>query len=141
MRDALLELVEQIDSRYNTCLEPACRAVGGISRGAFWALKVGLNNLDRFGALGAHSLPGPPISSSRLRSLTSGLAEDEMPRIYMDTGHLDAYRKGAAEFQSTLTLLNLPHEWFIFEGAHHEPYWELHLEDYLRWYSAGFQQN
>ena len=42
---------------FNVCSERACRALGGISRGASWALRLGLKHWELFGSFGAHSLP------------------------------------------------------------------------------------
>jgi enterochelin esterase-like enzyme len=44
-----------VDGRYNTCTERFCRAVGGLSRGATWAVHIGFLHPAVFGYIGAHS--------------------------------------------------------------------------------------
>ena len=53
----LEEIIPFTESSFNACTERACRALGGISRGASWAARVGFNAWDLFASIGAHSLP------------------------------------------------------------------------------------
>ncbi len=50
-------LIPWIDTEYRTLPERHYRAVGGISRGGNWALRLGLLHWGTFGSLGAHSAP------------------------------------------------------------------------------------
>jgi enterochelin esterase-like enzyme len=49
------ELVPWVDAHYQTCRDRACRAIGGLSRGAGWAMRIGLMASETFSAIGAHS--------------------------------------------------------------------------------------
>jgi enterochelin esterase-like enzyme len=49
------ELVPWVDAHYQTCTERTCRAIGGLSRGAGWAMRTGLIYWQIFGTIGAHS--------------------------------------------------------------------------------------
>ncbi|HJW90842.1 MAG TPA: alpha/beta hydrolase-fold protein, partial [Anaerolineales bacterium] len=51
------ELLPWIDAHYRTMPAREYRAVGGLSRGASWAIHLGLSAWESFGAIGAHSLP------------------------------------------------------------------------------------
>jgi enterochelin esterase-like enzyme len=50
-------LLPWIDKSYRTLPERRYRAIGGLSRGAGWAIHLGLSEWESFGAIGAHSLP------------------------------------------------------------------------------------
>jgi enterochelin esterase-like enzyme len=136
---ALLEdLIPWVDANYATCQARTCRAIGGISRGALWALLLGLENQVLFGAAGGHSVPSPVISQYYLYTLMQTMPEAERIRLYMDIGDLDRYRPGAEEFRERLEFLQIPHDWHLNEGSHTDEYWADHAEDYLRWYAAGW---
>ncbi len=51
------DLLPWIDAHYRTRAERAYRAVGGLSRGAGWAVHLGFSQWEYFSAIGAHSLP------------------------------------------------------------------------------------
>ncbi len=129
------ELIPWVDAGYNTCAGRACRAIGGISRGATWAMMLGLENPRLFAVIGAHSLPSPPMSSSRLRTLLEA-APDGPPALRIDIGSEDPYYSDAARFEASLKLLGVPHEWLVEEGTHNAAYWKAHVEEYVRWYGS-----
>ena len=52
------ELMPWIDKHYNTCQERSCRSIGGLSRGALWAEKIGFDHPELFSAVGLLSMPG-----------------------------------------------------------------------------------
>ncbi len=129
------ELIPWMDDHYNTCFERSCRAIGGVSRGATWAIMLGLENSELFGAVGAHSLPFPPMSSSRLHTLIDAAGYGP-PAMRIDIGQADPYYSAAARFEEALQLLNVPHEWIVEEGTHNAAYWTAQVEKYLRWYGS-----
>jgi enterochelin esterase-like enzyme len=132
------ELLPWLEKEYPLCKERSCRAVGGISRGAAWAVHIGFDDWQLFGSIGAHSLP--PFWGD-LNSLPQWLADipsGERPRVFMDVGRGDPYRQPAAQFEKFLTDNNVPHEWYLFTGAHDEDYWSSHVEQYLLWYSEAW---
>ncbi len=51
------KLIPLIDRNYRSLSERSYRAVGGLSRGAGWAVHLGLSHWELFGAIGGHSLP------------------------------------------------------------------------------------
>lgn len=132
----LEEIIPWVEDQLNVCTGKACRAIGGISRGASWALRVGLAEWNFFGAIGAHSLPtfvgDLPSLPDRLDEIPTG----EEPRIYMDTGRFDPEIKNTYRYEYILSQKGVPHEWHLNEGRHNEAYWAAHLEEYLRWYGA-----
>ncbi len=50
------DLIPFIDSTYRTLPDRNHRAIGGMSRGAGWALRLGLSRWDLFSVIGLHSL-------------------------------------------------------------------------------------
>jgi S-formylglutathione hydrolase FrmB len=59
----------------------------------------------------------------------------------MDLGDRDRPQisKSAIWFEELLTEMRIPHEWHLYPGYHEEAYWESHIEEYIRWYSQGWQ--
>ena len=134
------EIIPWVEGSLNVCTEKTCRAIGGISRGASWAMRIGLAEWDFFGSIGAHSLP---TFNGDISSLPERLDEGpygEEPRIYLDTGRFDPEVKKAYRFENVLNEKGVPHEWHLNEGRHNEEYWEEQMEAYLRWYAAGWEQ-
>lgn len=132
------ELVPWLEREYTTCTLRACRAIGGISRGAAWAVRVGFIRWELFGAIGAHSLPPFRGDPNNLPRWLEKIPPDQRPRLWLDTGDRDAYLLATQQFVELLEKLELPHEWHLNTGAHNEEYWSAHVEEYLRWYAAGW---
>jgi len=132
-------LIPWIEEYFPVCRERGCRALGGISRGAGWALHLGIQHSDQFIAIGAHS-PAPFWGDDlRLYYRASEIPSDQWPRFYLDSGKYDRYLKAAQAFVDRLESLGLPYEWHLNDGEHNVAYWQAHLEDYLRWYAAQWQ--
>ena len=51
------DLIPYIDSTYRTLSDRNHRAIGGMSRGAGWSLRLGLSRWDLFSVIGLHSWP------------------------------------------------------------------------------------
>jgi enterochelin esterase-like enzyme len=138
-RLAFLEvLIPWVDSNYDTCVERECRAIGGLSRGGAWAVHLGFSNWWMFGAIGAHSTPPFNGDLYRLQGWVNEITRDQLPRVYMDVGRSDIFRPYAADLDTALTSLQVPHEWVIPEGDHSEGYWGANLKGYLVWYGSGW---
>jgi enterochelin esterase-like enzyme len=139
---AVLEvLVPYIDETYATFPDRAYRAVGGLSRGAGWAVHLGLSAWETFGSIGGHSLPVFWTDTYHIKNWLSSIPEDQMPRIYLDIGEKDRpeIMVSARWFEELLTARNIAHEWYLFSGYHEEKYWEGNLERYLRWYAGPWK--
>lgn len=127
-----------VDAIYRTLPGREHRAIGGLSRGAAWAVHLGLSHWERFGAIGAHSLPVFWSDTSKIRGWLEAIPPDSLPRIYLDIGDRDYLIESATWFEGVLTDMDIPHEWHLFSGRHEEAYWTRHLEKYLRWYTEGW---
>ena len=130
------ELLPWIESHYNTCTRPDCRSLGGISRGANWSMRLGLQHPELFGSLGGHSLTvfyGDSISAPGWIEAISAV---EMPRIWLDMGEKDPYRDSYEQFVAMLNKNQVRFSEHSNSGGHNAAYWTAHLEEYLRWYAG-----
>jgi enterochelin esterase-like enzyme len=132
------ELLPWIEVNYSTNPGRQTRAIGGLSRGAGWAMRLGLINPDLFGSIGGHSLAqfkGDYFSVPRWRNRTS---DENLPRIYLDIGLLDFVKDTARVFETRLSEYSYPHEWHLNTGSHTEGYWSEHVDEYLIWYNQAW---
>lgn len=135
--DQLLDiLIPWVDSTFNTCSDRSCRALGGLSRGAVWALRIGFMNWETFGSIGLHSLPG---GYTNFVTWLREIPVPERPRVYLDTGINDPDINKAARFNEMLNGYSYIHEWHLNKGTHNEAYWSTNVEDYLRFYIEPWQ--
>jgi enterochelin esterase-like enzyme len=133
------EVVPWVDQYYATCRDRSCRAIGGLSRGGNWAVRVGFTYWQTFSAIGAHSAPLFYNDLGRLAYMIKKIPDKKLlPQIYIDMGSADDEREDARAFDAELTRLKIPHEYHSFSGYHDEQYWSAHVEDYLRWYDSVF---
>lgn len=134
------ELLPFIDENYRTLPDRSHRAIGGLSRGAGWAVHLGLSRWELFGAIGGHSLPVFWADTPHVRQWLRDIPSDALPRIYLDIGEKDRppILESALWFENLLTEENIPHEWHLFTGYHEEAYWQSHVEQYLHWYTRGW---
>ena len=133
-------LVPWIDEHYRTIPDREHRAIGGLSRGAAWAVHIGLSRWDLFSRVGIHS---GFVFFSDIQAIYLWLYNtppDMVPQIYMDVGDHDRpeIAEGSAWLEDFFTRHDVVHEWHMFSGEHEESYWQSHVEDYLRWYSMGW---
>jgi enterochelin esterase-like enzyme len=133
-------LIPWVDASYRTLPERRFRAVGGLSRGAGWAVHFGLKYWDQFGAIGAHSLPVFWSDVPEIKKWLREIPRELLPRIYLDLGDQDRpeITQSAVWFETLLTKEGIPHEWYLFTGYHDEAYWSAHVPQYLRWYAADW---
>lgn len=129
------ELIPFIDETYRTIPDPRFRAIGGMSRGAGWALNLGLTRPDLFSAIGLHSLAVFQRDASKVAGWIQSIPPASRPSIFMDIGDNDQELASATQIEAVFTQLDVPHEWHIYTGEHTEDYWSAHVEEYIRWYA------
>ena len=133
------DLIPWVDAHYRTLMDREYRAIGGLSRGGNWAVRIGIMNWDLFEAIGAHSAPLFYGDLDRIPGWIEAIPESKIPRLYLDIGGDDTDWEDAAAFESLLVELSVPHSWHQFPGMHEESYWHAHLDEYLLWYSSGWR--
>jgi enterochelin esterase-like enzyme len=131
------ELIPWIDAEYRTIPERNYRAVGGLSKGAGWAVHLGLKYWETFAAIGGHSLAVFWNDTLYIRTWLEEIPRENLPRIYLDIGDQDrsVIMSSNNWFSEVLVDYGVPHEWYLFSGNHDEAYWRENAERYLRWYS------
>ncbi len=140
--EALLDdLLPWVEARYRTLPGRRYRAIGGLSRGAAWALHLAFTHWEVFGAVGGHSPPVFWTDGPKVRGWLAAIPPQAWPRIYLDIGEGDRQEilESARWLEGLLTELGIPHEWHLNAGRHDEAYWSAHVEAYLRWYAAPWQ--
>ena len=132
-----VELSYRIDSR------PQTRAIGGISRGGFWAFHLAFLHPELFTAVGGHSaffdLNNAPDDYNPL-DLALNADGIDILRIALDRGAFDYAAVGLDIMGERLTERGVPHDYTIQPaGEHNNEYWSAHVSDYLRFYTDGWQ--
>ena len=131
------EVVPYIEENFRVCIERSCRAIGGLSRGGNWAVRLGLVYPELFSTIGAHSTP---LFYGEINNLLLLTGNEElilkMPNFYVDVGDRDPDLVDVQLFNKTLQDLNIPHVYNEYLGYHDDTYWSAHVKDYLLWYSS-----
>jgi poly-gamma-glutamate synthesis protein (capsule biosynthesis protein) len=136
----LNELIPTIEDRYQIDRRPSARAIGGISRGGFWAFAIALRHPWLFGAVGGHSaffdLYNVPPAYNPLDLALKGYPVGNL-RIWLDRGRDDRARQNIDLMHDRLTERGITHEYIVYpQGRHEDAYWSQHIVDYLRFYGA-----
>lgn len=131
------------DAEMNFCLqnEKAGRAIGGISRGGFWAWEIGLRHPQLFSAIGGHSpvfdWQHAPASHNPLYVIDTIIWDEDFPRLYIDRGGRDWWAANIDLMAPLLERNNIPATVVINEsGTHDEAYWRSQLNAYIAFYTA-----
>lgn len=143
----LEELLPAVERDFCTWNDRAHRALGGISRGGFWAYSIGLRHMERFGTLGGHSAyfdrtNAPPEFNPLDLALSVDALQSDRLRIYLDNGASDIVGGGLELFSSRLSSRGVPHTYIINPvGGHDDAYWADHLAEYLAYYAREWTVN
>jgi enterochelin esterase-like enzyme len=129
------DIIPYIDSTYRTIPDRNHRAIGGMSRGAGWSLRLGLTNWNLFGTIGLHSLAVLQKDASKLSEWIAVIPASSRPDIFMDIGDNDQEMIMAQQIEDQFNNYGIAHEWHLYSGAHTEQYWGAHVEEYIRWYA------
>jgi poly-gamma-glutamate synthesis protein (capsule biosynthesis protein) len=140
----LEEFMPAVETTYRVESSAQQRAIGGISRGGFWAFHIALKHPELFTAVGGHSAffdlnHAPPAHNPLF------LAEDapgiDGLRISLDRGAGDYAYPGLDEMHARLNKRGIAHTYTIFPvGDHSNAYWKAHVFDYLAFYAATWQR-
>lgn len=140
------ELLPAVERNFCTWNDRSHRAIGGISRGGFWAFSITLRHPDVFGIVGGHSayFPDnlneiPPSFNPLDLALNSSFLPDANLRIYLDNGADDSSGPSQQLFSSRLTSRGIPHTYVINPvGEHNNNYWSAHVSEYLTFYGRDW---
>ncbi len=134
--DALIPYIEQTYCAWD---DSAGRAIGGVSRGGYWALEIAFRFPGEFASVGGHSAAlldqyaGPTVNP-QYTGLSQNLGN---LRIYLDIGANDYVIHNIRRLHLDMEAAVPPiaHTWVLNEGAHEETYWQTHIPEYLAWYA------
>jgi len=133
-------LIPHIDQTYRSIPDRDRRAIGGMSRGAGWALDLGLSHWDLFSIIGLHSLAVFQEDGSRIEKWLKDIPPSSYPTIFMDIGDNDPELAEAQRVESQFNVYGVPHEWRLYNGAHSEAYWSAHVGEYIEWYASQWNK-
>ncbi|MFO7683441.1 MAG: alpha/beta hydrolase-fold protein, partial [Chloroflexota bacterium] len=133
----LEDLTTHIETTYCASSDPQFRALGGLSRGGYWALEIAFRHPDAFRSVGGHSAAlldeyAKPDVNPQYTALSNDLGD---LRIYLDIGDQDWVRANTLQLHADMADANIPHTWVLNSGLHEEAYWEAHTAEYLTWYT------
>jgi len=136
------ELIPTVERTFCTIQNPTHRALGGISRGGFWAVSVALRHPDLFGVIGGHSASfdatnAPPAFNPLDLALDAAFLPEAGLRIYIDNAAADPAGTELEIFSSRLSARGVPHTYVVNPvGGHDDDYWASHVAEYLRFYAG-----
>jgi len=139
--DLVKDVIPYIEENYRVKEGRENRALGGLSRGANWAMQIGLNYPEMFGSLGMHSLAiSTTYEAGEIEGWLDEIEPGEIPRIYLDHGdeEFDLLKNSIAEFMSYLDERGFEYEFNVFLGEHDEVYWSSYIDRYLLFYAGGW---
>ena len=129
------DLIPYIDSTYRTLPDRNHRAIGGLSRGGGWALRLGFTRWDLFSVIGLHSPAVLQGDASQVAKWIADIPPASRPSIFMDIGEDDQELRMAVSVEAQFNENGLAHEWHLYSGAHTEEYWSAHVGEYIEWYA------
>jgi S-formylglutathione hydrolase FrmB len=147
------DLVQYVDTIFQTKKKSAARAVCGLSMGGYGAMKFALKFPNLFccasshsGALGfAHSarpegtscaaeyktIPGENARGGPhdLFALAEKVPKNKRPALRFDCGKDDFLLSENRAFRKHLKAIGYPHEYREYSGNHNWEYWDTHVRD------------
>jgi enterochelin esterase-like enzyme len=135
----LTELLPDVQLQYRVADNRDLRAIGGISRGGFWAFNIAMRFPERFASVGGHSAFFDLYhASDEQNPLALALSADlSALRIYLDRGKDDYAQVNLDLMSARLTERGITHTYIIHpQGEHNDAYWRAHVGEYLQFYAA-----
>lgn len=137
----VLDILPHMDKNYRTLPDRAHRSLGGLSRGGGWTIQLGFQFPELFGSLGLHSPAVFNADASGMERTLKAIPEESRPRLWLDVGDADRELPSVRLLMQMLVRNNYVHEYHLYAGDHSEEYWVSHVEEYLRWYVLGWQED
>ena len=131
------DLLPQLLGEYNLREEWFYRAIGGLSRGGNWAVRIGFTRPEAFSKVGGHSYTTFSGDLSRVRSWIDNTSAYRS-ELWIDIGEDDPYFYYCDMFVSYLQSNQIPVQFTLNSGGHTIEYWKTHLPEYLAWYTKDW---
>jgi putative tributyrin esterase len=154
-----LDLLQDVEKKYDVIRSSYGRAIAGLSMGGFGALKLALRRPRRFvvaasfsGALPAardaefgsglgkeferlQQIFGPAGSDTRkandVYGLAAALPRDQAPYFYVDCGSADGLLDSNRDFAAVLRKAGVAYEYHEYPGGHTWEYWDARIKEVL----------
>jgi S-formylglutathione hydrolase FrmB len=154
--DLIKDVVGLIDRTFPVKADRSGRALGGLSMGGYGAVKVGLKHHEMFASVSSHSgalaivhreeLENDPIKDldPELKRIFGNAPRDgpedpfgivkkvdhgRIPALRIDCGKGDFLLDQNRSFHRHLEMMQVPHEYEEFVGAHNWAYWDEHVQE------------
>ncbi|CAG1000812.1 partial Endo-1,4-beta-xylanase Z, partial [Anaerolineales bacterium] len=134
------DLIPHVDKNYQTLADRDHRFLGGLSRGGGWTVQLGFGHPELFGALGLHSPAIFKDNAPFVERIIRSIPQESRPKLWFDIGDSDMELPRALLLEEILVNNDYLHEFHRFVGDHSEVYWNAHVAEYLRWYTALWQE-
>lgn len=140
----LEELIPDVEAQYRISSQRDERAIGGISRGGFWAYQIAFSEPDMFAAVGGHSAFFDEFhAQSPDNPLDLAINEPQVStmKLWLDRGADDFAAPGLDLMDERLASVNANYQYTIYpEGQHNSTYWSQHVVEYVRFYADALQK-
>ena len=134
------QLMPLVENQYRINGTRSARAIGGISRGGFWAFHLAFRYPVMFGSVGGHSAffdryhAAPEYNPLDLALNAPGI---ESMRIALDRGADDYAAPGLDIMDENLAQRGVAYTYTIYpQGQHNNEYWGQHIREYLEFYMS-----
>jgi S-formylglutathione hydrolase FrmB len=156
------DLVNFIDSRFQTIASRDGRCIGGLSMGGYGALHFALKFPKMFASANSHSgavgfarnparwadspmqaeiqrITGatPQGSDFDLYALSEKADTTSLPKLLIDCGTEDFLIEENRAFHRHLEAHAIPHQYREYSGAHNWEYWDAHVQDALEFHARS----
>lgn len=139
----LNHLMPLVENTYRVDGDSSKRAIGGISRGGFWAFHIAMQNPLLFTAVGGHSAFFDRYHAAAQNNpldLALSTTELETLRVWLDRGANDYAMEGLDLMHERLVARGLVHDYTVHStGEHDNTYWAQHLDEYLEFYATDWK--
>lgn len=133
------ETLPAVEAVYRVATERDRRAIGGISRGGFWAYVIALRHPEMFASVGGHSAFFDPYHAPpeyNPLDLALNAPDIDTLRIWLDRGAQDYARPGLDAMDANLRERGVDYTYIVnAEGEHDNRYWRAHVGDYVAFYA------
>ena len=128
-------LVPFLEANYQVSDDPKDWALAGFSMGGYHTLKIGLNNLEKYGNLGPFSWGGGRefFETNAPHVLeTPGLINKKLTSLFLACGRNDFLFDNLEKMDSLLTSLSIDHTFYVIDGGHDMSSWRKFLYEYAQ---------
>ena len=130
-REALLtEVIPRVEAEYAANKDRNSRAIAGLSMGGSESLLTGLNNLDKFGWIGAFSFGGITEEFDKEFPTVDSKATEQLPLLWVACGTEDRLIDINRKFRAWLASKNIKHVDMETPGAHTWMVWRRNLTEF-----------